>query len=286
MGFVAVPIIGLQGVSRWFQNHELGLAMGIYSTFMILAPVVTFSSFGNIASAIGWRATIGCTVIVTVVALIIFALFYRIPADNLEKAGRSQPVKFSVIFKMGWPIWILGLIWGLIAFALTSVIAFLPDFMYQQGFKLGIAGSITSLIMLVHVFFSPAAGYFLDRVRYKEMLLVLGALITGVAVFLLPAGMDSIILLVLVIGIGSTFFAPAAFAMTPLLVRYEMVALAFGIISTVNTLGAFGGPYVTGWIRDVSGSYQYSYWFQAFIFCLILVLSSVIWILAKRSPRA
>lgn len=286
LGFVAVPVVGLQGVSRWFKRQEMGLAMGIYSTFMILPVVISFVGFGNLGAALGWRTTIAVTILVSLIGLVVFSIFYRLPADNLEKMGRSQPVKLSAIFRMGWPIWILGLVWGLIGFAMTAIISFLPDFIYGQGFELGLAGAVTGIIMGVHVLFTAPAGYLIDRIKYKEISLVLGALVTGAVVFFLPGGISHIFLLVVVIGIGSTFFAPAVLAMTPMLVRYEVAALAFGIISMTNTLGAFGGPYVAGWIRDISGSYQYSFWFQVFIFFLVAVLSAVIWIQAKRSPRA
>lgn len=77
LGAVAIPVIGLHGAARWFRNRQLGLAMGIHSTFMILAPAVSYGSFGNIGATLGWRATILITIVVTMIALIVFAIYYH-----------------------------------------------------------------------------------------------------------------------------------------------------------------------------------------------------------------
>ena len=60
IGAVAVPFVCLEGVAQWFSGSRLGFAMGIYTTCMLGAVVVTLSTFGTVGTLWGWKSAILC----------------------------------------------------------------------------------------------------------------------------------------------------------------------------------------------------------------------------------
>jgi nitrate/nitrite transporter NarK len=58
-------------------------------------------------------------------------------------------------------------------------------------------------------------------------------------------------------------------------------AAGIGLINTIGTLAGFLGPYATGWLRDLTGSYQAPMLLVAALMCL----SAVVVILIERSAR-
>ncbi|HJX03739.1 MAG TPA: MFS transporter, partial [Dehalococcoidia bacterium] len=286
IGAVAAPIIGLQGVAVWFRHRRLGLAMSIYSTCMLLAFFLSLVSFGTAGLTWGWRATILITMIIIIITLMLFVLYFRLPAESSPAGAARAPLVFRSIFRAGRWIWVMGMIWALVSSGIFSVVAFLPDYIYSSGYTLGIAGAITSIILGVHVILGPFAGFLLDRLKYKHILLIIGIAGTGIATFFLASFIQYVILWVILLGIFATAFSPAMGSIVPSLVSYEMLALAFGITNTVNNVGMFAGPYLAGLVRDLSGSYQYSYWFLALFFAAALVLTVAMLMMQIRRDRA
>jgi DHA1 family inner membrane transport protein len=286
IGAAAAPIIGLQGVAVWFRHRRLGLAMSLYSTSMLLAYFLSLVSFGSAGLTWGWRATIVITMLVIMVTLFMFLIFFRLPASERLAATVAERLSFHSIFRMGRWIWVMGLMWALISAGINSVISFLPDYIFSSGYELGIAGALTSIILGIHVILGPFSGFLLDRIRYKHILLIVGIVGTGIATFFLASYIQYLVVWVIILGICATIFAPSMASIVPSLVSYEMLALAYGVTNTVNNIGMSAGPYLAGLVRDLSGSYQYSYWFLALFFAAALVLTVAMLIMQVRRDRA
>ena len=121
--------------------------------------------------------------------------------------------------------------------------------------------------------------------KNKEVRLLWCTAGTAAAVFLLPLDMGWVFLFVTLTGVFATSFAPGVYAIIPLMVKHQMLALAYGLITTLNAIGMFIGPYLTGLIRDTTGSYQYSYWFLALFFLLATLLVIVIMVIRVRGQK-
>jgi MFS family permease len=171
-------------------------------------------------------------------------------------------------------------VWGFNSICNNVIGTFTPDFLYQNGFDLRVAGTITSIILICGLFIGLLAGYFSDRSRYKEAFIIAGGLVGGIVMFLLPGDVDRVVLYMVLIGIFTAPVAPVTFAMAATLVKHEVMPLAYGAVAACSYAGTFIGPYISGIIRDLSGSYQYSYWFVSLFFLFSVLLT--LFLLARR----
>jgi ABC-type branched-subunit amino acid transport system ATPase component/sugar phosphate permease len=151
---------------------------------------------------------------------------------------------------------------GALGFALFSIPLFfnlfLEDHYGLDAFERGIVGSITVLPALVTI---PFAGRLMDR-RFRRspetalvlvaMLVALFGVITVVALY-----MPSLVLLVVVFGIGAAFSRAGFVSISPIVaavVPYRLRSQGFAMIGVyIFLLGAFSGAVITGIISDAWG---------------------------------
>lgn len=284
IGATALPIVGLQGVARTFLHHRLGLAMGIYSSAMPLSTIVCFFTFGAVGTLWGWRVVIWITIAINVLALILFFIYFKTPRQDPGISGDTQVSLFSPTLGIGKLAWALAVCWALFALAHISLQTFLPDLMYQGGFDLSIAGSITGIIMVWGVILGPFNGYLLDRTNYKELFLIISTVSAAILAYLLPGGLAYIIPLVILLGILTAPMAPAINAIVPSVVKAEMMPVAYSINFTFASIGMFVGPYIAGLLRDSTGSYNASFLMMTLVFLFATVIG--IWLLLQGIKRS
>jgi predicted MFS family arabinose efflux permease len=282
----ALPVNGQPVIARAFKDVRLGLAMGLYGTLMPICTVITLVSFGAAGLAWGWRSTIVITIAIAVITLIVYALFFKPPPEFPATGQKREVVNFKSALKIGWPIWMMAITWGCFAFGNLSLTTFLPDLIYRSGVDLNVAGSITSLIMVCGLAISPISGYILDGMKHKAIFIIAGGLANTALMFFVPINIDFIILSALLIGIFSSPVPPTISAVVPGLTSPQKLSLAFSIMFTVNNAGLSLGPYVIGFMRDVTGSYLYSFWFMSMFFFMVAVLGTVLLVWQARTKRA
>lgn len=286
IGGSTLIIVGLQSVALWFMRYRTGLAMGIYSCTLPLAAIVALNSFGAIGLTWGWQTTIFITTIICFITLILFSLFYQNPQEETSDEKTLNNISLKSIFKIGWNIWLLSITWGLFNLGLMGLMTFLPDFIYSNQIALNVAGSVSSIVMLCALVFSPLVGHLLDRTRYKELYNVVGAFLCFISIFLLPQYFQFLILIVFLIGMFTTPVGPVVFSIIPVMAKRHELSLAYGITGTFSYIGMFAGPALTGFIFDINNSYLDSFWFASFIFLLIAVLTLPLFIKNVKDRRA
>jgi predicted MFS family arabinose efflux permease len=281
LGWSLQPVVGLQAVTKWFMGKRLGLAMGIFNTFVFIALITALNTFGAVGEALGWKAVVWITIGAMAVTLVVFALFFKEP----ESHGEKVPIAASDVLKLGWPVWLIGISWGLFSFGIASMFTFLTDLFYEKGFTLGIAGSMTSIIIICTAILSPFTGYILDRIKHKQIFVVVGAAVSSIFVFLLPLHVNFAVAILIAIGITTAPFVTVFMTTAPSLVQPQHIGLAFGLITTINTVGSFVGPYIFGSIRDATQSYEAGYKVVAVLFVLIAVLIGFSMLRETRKAR-
>lgn len=275
IGALGVPFVGLQGVAQWFRDSHLGLAMGIYSTAMIAATIFALNLFGPVALEYGWRGGIWISLLMIAITLVAFIFVFKSAPEDTELREKQNSISYKRLKEIGTPLWMLGIFWGVVNIGMISLVVFSPDFLYSSGFELGIAGTVTSIIIIVNTVLSPLAGFVVDRIKYKELLNIVGAIFTALFVFLLPLNVNMVVWYMWIIGLFTTPYAAVTYAIVPSIVKSHMLSLAYAVIAMFANLGLFLGPYFTGLIRDVTGAYLYSYWFTAGIFLLSALVTGV-----------
>ncbi len=287
IGTVALPIVGTQAVAQWFYGHRLGMAMGIYNAALMFATIIPLNSFGAIGLEWGWRATLLIVIAINLIAVILFVRFFRKPPEEPASTAEKSFTSVKALAKIGWPVWALACGWAFFQAGNLSLTTFLPDFIYTNGLNLQLAGSITSTMILCTLVLSTPVGYLLDRIRYKEILMIACSAASLIVIILLPLSQNLILLFVIILGISFSPMATATFALVPSLAPRSLMSVAFAIIATMSYIGMFLGPSLTGLIRDLTGSYQYSFWLIAFFFIAILVLIGILlrWRMKHQEER-
>lgn len=262
MGAIMIVVISAQGIARWFAGKEMGVAMGIFNTATPVGVIASLNLISTMAARWGWRSGIWATAIFTALALIVFSLFFTVPAvQEKGTAGRAH----SGITTDGLAIWLIALCWALFTASVMSLFSFAPDYMVSRGLTLQTAGFYTSLVMAGSLFLSPIIGYGADRYGHQEAFIAAGGLGMAILLLLVPADGSHFALLMLAIGILAAFVPAPVYSRAAQVVSQEKLGRAFGLIAMLNNVGVFVGPQLVGLSRDVTGSYQAGFGLMALL---------------------
>jgi MFS family permease len=251
-------------LSQWFRTKELGLAMGIFNTGVPLGSVICFGLFGKIGTLWGWRTAILLTGIYALITAILLLSFYQLPSSQTLKNRKREDLGQS-LKEMGAPIWWVGVSWLWFNAAFVSFTTFAPNFFLQKGYTIEQSGFLTGTPILGSLFFSPVMGYLVDRFRHREWLVAIG----GVALSILILSFNfssSFLLLVILMGIFSATIPAPIYSLPSRLLKPENLGLGFGVISTCSSIGLFMAPYLVGKVKDLTGSYAFSFVFISLFF--------------------
>lgn len=169
-------------------------------------------------------------------------------------------------------VFICFVFWELCAYC-SFVIPFihLPEIVKLYGFEeKDNKVPLTSIIAILHIFGKIFLGLISDLPFINAWNVFLVAnLIMCICVFILPVmhtftGMATVCA---IIGFSSGYFSVMP-VVTEDLVGLSNLANAYGIIISANGISALLGPPFAGWIYDVTGKYDYSFYFCGLIYVI------------------
>jgi len=157
-------------------------------------------------------------------------------------------------------------VYGSVEFYLAG---YLPEVVRLDKFLTGII--ITSIIG-VAIFARPYMGRISDKIGRRTPI-VLGCIISGLSLFVVPlvAGFWVLLLLVIVYGFGFATVTASAPALISELVPKDMVGTSMGFLDTIMDVGQSIGPIISGLI--LATSLQYTGLFFSLTFILLLSCS-------------
>ncbi len=277
IGATAVFIVSAQIVSQWFRGREIGTAMGIFNTVMPVGAIVCFTTFGRLAESVGWRVPIFITMIIGAAGLASFLILYKPVSkrpQGIASEKERQPGLFSSLLKVGSLMWLVGFCWMFFSASMVSFITFAPDFFISKGYTIGFAGFLTSLLSWGPLGLSPLIGRLMDKIGNNEVFIGVGGIIMAMVFYSIARG-GNFLLAMVVMGVGVAFVPAPVFSLLPKISRPENLGLSFGILSMFASTGMLFGPYVTGLLKDRTGSYEVSFIFLS-IFALLLTLTALV----------
>ena len=276
-GAMSLFVAGSQLVSQWFAGRELGVASGIYTTALPVGTIVSLSTLGAVASAIGWRSSVLVGAALSAVALVLFVALHR-PAPTIDNHHGNKPEgsPFSGLSHLGPPVWLLGATMTLFTAATISFVTFGPDYFVARGYGLQVAGFLAGFLMLLAPPISPLTGYLLDKLGHEEVIIGVGGLLIAAGIFAISTSAYSPILFLAVISMGNAIIPAPIYALPPRVLKPQYLGIGFGIVSTGTNLGIVVGPYVAGFARDATGSYQLSFYLMALFAMLVAGMATVL----------
>ncbi|WP_285645963.1 CynX/NimT family MFS transporter [Pseudomonas sp. NBRC 100443] len=253
-------------VKRWFPQR-VPAAMGLYSaslmagggTAAVLAPVLAGGS-GH------WQLGLGAWVALAVLGLLLWALVRPREAAVPSVARRGEH------FFGSRRAWLLALYFGLINGGYTSMVAWLPMFYRQLGWSAQGSGQLIGLMTIFQVLgaLSMPALSRGSADRRPWLCLCLLIQLGGFAGLLLsPLGLPAAWVALIGYGLGACF----ALSLTLTLDHLAEPGPAGSLAAFVQGIGfIITGiiPYVTGWLRDATGSFQASWTLLALSVLLML----------------
>ena len=249
LGNVLLPAL----VKRDFAERQ-GPMTALYSSAMGLGAAVAAGVSVPLASAIGWRGSLGLWAALAVLALVVWLPQLRRSApprrrgtvlDSLRVLGRSRLA------------WAVALFMGLQSLTFYVVLAWLPDLLQGRGLAPEAAGWMLALSQAAGIAGSAAVPLWAGRLRDQRRIVWALAAVEAVAIggLLAPVvGLESLWVSLLGFVLGGSFGLSLLFlairADTP-----ETAAALSGMAQSVGYLVAAVGPFAFGAIHDLSGGW-------------------------------
>ena len=158
--------------------------------------------------------------------------------------------------------------------SIISFSTFAPDFFISRGHTIGFAGFLTSLLMWGSLGLSPVIGRLMDKVGNNEVFIGVGGFLVAIAIYSIIKEVN-FLLTMGVLAVAVAFVPAPIFSLPSKISKPGNLGLSFGIFSMFASMGMLFGPYVTGFLRDRTGSYEMSFLFLS-VLALLLSLTALL----------
>ncbi|MEO0998737.1 MAG: MFS transporter [Pseudomonadota bacterium] len=290
---LAVMLMGVGGplisvgapklVSRWFRGTERGFAMGIYTSSVGVGTLLALTLTASvILPAVGgsWQAAFGVYALATLVSVIVWLAIASHPLSRLGNRGAAEaaaPIRFGVFREMlgsGEIRLILGLAIALFYFT-HALNAWLPEILRAKGLSLVAAGywaSVPTAVAIVATLIIPGLATPPRRIAF-----VIAIALTGL-ISVLSVDVTSTPLLAASLtgqGIARSCLMPIAMLllMESKSLSGKALGSATGLFFTAAEIGGVMGPLVSGWLIDVSASYDAPLYSMAAVMAIVVALA-------------
>ncbi|MNO59774.1 putative transporter YycB [compost metagenome] len=256
-------------IKRWFPTRVPG-AMGLYSASLmagggsaaVLAPVV--------ATRLGhWQTGLGVWAGLALVGLLFWCL------ARPREAVAQEPARRTRHFFGSRRAWLLAIYFGIINGGYTSMVAWLPVYYRQLGWSAESSGQLVGLMTIFQVLAALSIPLLirgsLDRRGWLALCLLI-QLAGFCGLLLAPLHLPGLWVALIGYGLGACF----ALSLTLTLDHLPDPGAAGRLAAFVQGIGfIITGiiPYVTGWLRDHTGSFQMSWTLLAVLVVAMLVVT-------------
>ncbi|MBC3501760.1 cyanate transporter [Pseudomonas sp. SWRI59] len=257
-------------VNRWFPGRLAG-AMGMYSAALM--------SGGGLAAVLGphisgyfghWQAGLGLWAIPALLAMLAWTLL-RPRQDAPKLAGAAGGHWFGTR-----RAWLLALYFGLINGGYTSMVAWLPAYHLEHGGTAQGGGDLVGLMTIFQVAGALGLPLLLRRWvdRRPGLWLALSIQLAGfLGLLLAPTLSMGLWVAMIGLGLGACFSQSLTLTLEHLKTPAEAGSLA-AFVQGIGFIITGIVPYITGWLRDVSGDFQAS-WTLLTVTVLAMLLVTV-----------
>jgi NNP family nitrate/nitrite transporter-like MFS transporter len=266
-------VIGIQHVSEWFEEEELGTAEGIYAGIgnagaaggALILPRVFPTNWSGPLFETNWRAAFFYTGIISIG----LAIAYYVLGEAAKSDEKRQATEESASFKQ----WVhTATRYGTVVLALAYVMSFGLELSmngwlatyYREGFNtnnLVLASTFAATFSVAAGLLRPIGGYVSDVLarreqdilpffigRYREQWTFVSLVFIALSMCLMTvAGLSGIVLVAVaagfVVGMACAFAEGAIFAQVPAMFPDNSGAVA-GVVGGIGTIGGIVYPLV------------------------------------------
>ncbi len=286
MGGSFIPLIST--VARWFVRRRsimTGIVAASTGAGALIGPPVA----NLLISRISWREAyflLGC--IVFAIMVLAAQILRRDPSQIGQRAYGEVPrgnntvhvsrTGFSLKQALGtgrfWIFFITGFSYGYCVF---SIMVHIAPHTIELGFSSTRAANILAIIGGASIVGKILMGRFGDVFENRQALMISFILMSAALFWFLMA--ESPWILYVIAGLFGFAYGGCAVSHSPLLaVLFGLRAhgLIFGVFGTSVAIGGAMGPFMTGYVFDITGSYRLAFLFCCVISSLGIVLTAIL----------
>ena len=276
-------------ISHWF-NRRRGIAVAVTASGNYLSGAIWPILLAGVMQQYGWRGVYQALAAITLIVVIPLALVLgRRKMDGATKRadGPMAAGHAATRFSANQLTLFLGLAGIACCVAMSMPQVHIVSFCTDLGYGPAVGAEMLSLMLLGGVASRLVFGALSDRLGGVRTILI-GASLQCLALFLfLPFdGMVSLYLVSLIFGLSQGGIVPAYAIVVREYMPAEEAATRVGVVLMTTVFGMALGGWMSGWIYDLTGSYQ-----MAFINGIgwnllnIAIMAMILWRTAARSAR-
>ncbi len=288
IGLSSIDVIAMTTIARWFVRKR-GAVTGLVKVGTGAGQMTIPFAVSLLVISYGWRhACILVGIAVMIILVVIAQLMRRDPGmmgllpDGDEAGSADETVKDAEGLSLGEAVrtrqfWIICAADLSVVFCLmiimVHIVAFTIDIDVSPTKAAGVLSTIGGVSMAGRVI----SGLTIDRIGCRRvMIFSFFLLIAGLLWLLLAKALWMIYLFAAVYGIAhGSFFT----AVSPIVAEYFGIkahGALFGIAMFCGTFGGAVGPFLAGYIFDVTGGYDLAIWICILMSTLGFVLISLL----------
>lgn len=249
-GATIIAVLSPLLITMFFDQNNMGIAMGVFNTAVPLGTVVSANLFGYLGLFLEWTSIIRGIAIFAAIVLAIVLFFLAVP-DEREKKN-SAPIKLN--FNLSSSLWFLAIIWMIANGQLLAYTTFAPQFFQTMGLTAQRSGFLTSMIMFVSIFLTPIIGIMIDKINRKKIFLLIGIIIMAVSFAFISTDLLTHSFWTVFLGVGFSLVPVCIFALLPELGDPENMNMGMAAITAASNLGITIGPLGFGTLLDTTST--------------------------------
>jgi len=277
----------------YFSNDRPIVAMVSPQTRQGAGQGITFSGLatglglgmmlsGWVSQLMGWRAVFQILAIPPLLMAIIFALFLHEPSR--ARSGDARVDRRELLTNR--TLWLFYLAGIPIVYALWVAAIWMPAILAEYGVEsLFFSSFISSLVGLAGIAGLIASGLITDwawkhgvaRGWVAAAFASIVALASAFLGYAITSGFPLYYIVVLVGVMGACIWATWSplFAALSSHVKAQMLGTAFGILNGIHFIGSLISPYITGMIRDLTGTFSWGLYLTAILSVITIATMSL-----------
>ena len=272
-----IAIVGtlIGGFIKLKFPKKAALLMGIYTFSLSLGTALAAGTTGIIASNAdsGWRLASGIWAlpgVLAIIAWIVITLQGRKDSPGSQEVSEERvPIPYK-----NPTAWMIALYFGCVNLLFYALISWTSPMYQELGYSVTVSGFILLTFTVVFMIANPVFGALsksLDRrgwLAASSILAVVGLLLIAIW----PNAAPFIFISIFAFGLGGAFTLSMTLPLDNTKTEEESNVWN-GFVLTVGYLIAATGPFLVGFMRDISGDFGTSIWFLVGITVLMLILT-------------
>jgi CP family cyanate transporter-like MFS transporter len=265
-------------VRGWFPPQRVGLATGLYAAGIMsgiaLSTAITLPVVFPITNT--FRGVFYIWSIPAVVAAILWWIVVKEPTPGRRQSEPTSEVKRSSyrVWTNG-ALWLVAMLFFFVNYVNSSWLGWAPQWLMAKGAPPALAAFMTSVVSWVSLPLAFVVPWVSDRFgTRKHFLWPPFALIALVLVCFMYSSLALDWAIAVVFGLAAGAQLPLVLAFLPDLVPAEGVGRASGMAMSIGSLGGLFGPWLVGYIMDITGNVGLNLIILAAlsVFCVFLAL--------------